>query len=149
MIGNITIPIDELKSSPYQTSFVQEEGEFLTFQKNINIYNTEETTPSIKKKINHNNYPSEYAKIIKEIRMVITKVFDKIVQLKCDNEIFFELPKILFQNQTIIKYGQPVLYQILEKSNGGRFQRIIERNEDVSSKNQDILNLLAQIKFQE
>jgi len=59
-------------------------------------------------------------KLIKEINGVITRVGPETVEVKLDSETFVFFPKVLFTDKSVLKYGQPVKYQIKETPSGIR-----------------------------
>jgi len=87
-------------------------------------------------------------KIISEIEMVIIKVDGDIVHIKCeehDNDLCFIVPKTLFQDKSIIKYGQPVYYQVVEDQTC--YDRIIKRIDKkvTNGVNTDLIKILNDI----
>jgi len=85
-------------------------------------------------------------KLIKGISGVITKVYSDTVEIKFSESTFILFPSQLFRDKTILKYGQPVKYQIMETSSGFRYQKFSKLDDSKSTpEKKEILKILTDI----
>jgi hypothetical protein len=62
---------------------------------------------------------------VKEIKGVISRINDDLVEVRLPGDIVAEFPRFLFQDSQILKYGQSVLYQVKESRDGMRYQSFV------------------------
>ena len=70
-------------------------------------------------------------KLIESVAGVIMGVAGDFVKVKMrDSKLVINFPKALFLDANHLQYGQPVLYEIRERSDGYRYQSIIPVKDD-------------------
>jgi len=80
---------------------------------------------------------------------VIWTVTEDIVSIKFKN-LTIDFPSELFSDMSFVKWGQSILWQILEQANGHRYQEFVPITEAISIFNprlEEVKALLDQIKF--
>jgi hypothetical protein len=85
-------------------------------------------------------------RIIQEVNAVITRVLDQTVELRLQNKVLAEFPISLFTDKSLLKYGQPLKYQIRISSDGTQYQAFIPYVDNESNIKEEIIQMLNDIQ---
>ena len=85
--------------------------------------------------------------VIRELKGVVTRVAATTVDVRLENSVLARFPVRAFSDRSLLKYGQPVSYQVRSAPDGMRYQKFVSRVDDTpSTKKEAILHVLDSIQ---